>query len=92
MILSMAFIINSNMQCTKKHILDCPEFLIGDECPRGKQCPLRHHKRIVKSVYKDKVRIQLEQYVSDPVCLVTFSYCVEDCTRMHMIIQHRLAE
>lgn len=32
-------------ECTKQHILDCPEFAKEGSCPRGKRCPLRHRKR-----------------------------------------------
>ena len=33
------------MQCTKQHVVDCPDFSKGGSCPRGAKCPLRHRKR-----------------------------------------------
>ena len=41
---------HSHKQCTKKHVLDCPEFLSGCRCPRGNACPLRHPNRVVNNV------------------------------------------
>lgn len=33
------------MQCTKRHIVDCPEFSERGSCSRGDKCLLRHRKK-----------------------------------------------
>ena len=33
-------------QCPKLHAYHCPEFSISGECPRGKECPLKHQKLV----------------------------------------------
>ena len=32
------------LQCTKKHVLVCPDFSQSGSCPRGSRCPLKHRK------------------------------------------------
>ena len=32
-----------------QHILDCPDFLEKGVCDRGKSCPLRHRKRVLRT-------------------------------------------
>ena len=33
------------MQCSKRHIVDCPEFSEQGSCPHGDKCLLRHRKK-----------------------------------------------
>eukprot|EP00118_Oscarella_pearsei_P012996 m.99421 g.99421 ORF g.99421 m.99421 type:complete len:610 (+) comp37067_c0_seq15:385-2214(+) len=32
-------------QCTKKHVLECPDFAAKGECPNGKKCKLVHRRK-----------------------------------------------